>query len=95
MYTPILEVTYVSSLWEGYSRLFEIAVGLVFFDMPHAGGSESLVALGKTCARNVTALSSALSNDIMEAVQHGLLFSDVPQENGRHQLTSYKIARKE
>jgi len=69
--------------------------GLVFFDTPHSGGNESLVALGKTCAHNVTALSFTPSNDIMEAAQHGSLFSDVPQENWRHQLTSYKIARKE
>jgi len=45
----------------------------------------------KTCARIVTALSTKPSNDVMEAVQHGSLFSDILQENWRHQLTSYKI----
>ena len=65
--------------------------GLVFFGTPHAGGNEALVTLGKTCARIVTALSTNPSNDIMEAVQLGSLFSDVLQENWRHQLTSYKI----
>jgi hypothetical protein len=65
--------------------------GLMFFGTPHAGGKDFLVKLGKTCARIMTAISTNPSNDIMQALQKGSLFSDILQENWRHQLNSYKI----
>ena len=64
---------------------------LLFFGTPHEGGKESLLSLGSACARIVTAISTNPSNDLMEVLRSGSLFSDVLQENWRHQLSSYKI----
>ena len=65
--------------------------GLAFFGTPHGGGKETLVTLGNACARVVSALSTNPSNDIMEVLRSGSLFSDILQESWRHQLSSYKI----
>lgn len=65
--------------------------GLAFFGTPHGGGKETLVSLGSACARIVTAVSTNPSNDIMEVLRSGSLFSDILQESWRHQLSSYKI----
>jgi hypothetical protein len=65
--------------------------GLVFFGTPHAGGKNALVTVGKICGRIVTMVSPNPPNDIMQALQKGSLFTDVLQENWRHQLNSFKI----
>ena len=65
--------------------------GLAFFGTPHGGGKETLVTFGNACARVVSAISTNPSNDIMEVLRSGSLFSDILQESWRHQLSSYKI----
>ena len=65
--------------------------GLAFFGTPHAGGDDALVALGKASIRIVRGLFRNPPNDIMQAVTHGSLYTDILQENWRHQLNLYKI----
>ncbi|KAH6662032.1 hypothetical protein B0J14DRAFT_645554 [Halenospora varia] len=74
-----------------YSSIKKATRSLVFFGTPHAGGSDKLVTMGRICSRIVTTVSTNPSNDILEAVTPGSLFSDVLDENFRHQLLSYKI----
>lgn len=77
---------------EDHSVLIKEAV--VWSSSPHLMRevcNDNLFTFGKACARILTALSTDPSNDILQAVQQGSLFSDVLQENWRHELTSYKI----
>ena len=66
-------------------------VGIVFFGTPHCGGNDSLVKLGNASIRIVRGLFRHPPNDIMEALKNGSLYTDILQENWRHQLNSYKI----
>ena len=63
----------------------------MFFGTPHAGGKDSLVRFGTACVGIMRAFSTNPSNDIMQALQKGSLFSDILQENWKQQLSSYKI----
>lgn len=65
--------------------------GLIFFGTPHSGGADGLVKMGKVASCIVTSLSINPPNDIMEAVKHGSLYSDILQESFRQQLLNYKI----
>src|ERR1700761_9086521 len=65
--------------------------GLVFFGTPHSGGANGLVQMGRIASRIVTSLSTNPRNDLMEAVTHGSLYSDILQEGFRQQLLNYKI----
>ena len=66
--------------------------GLIFFGTPHGGpGKDWKIVLGKTCVRIVQATPGTPSNDIMEALRKGSLFSDALQSQWRHQLRCYKI----
>src|SRR6266487_1965913 len=65
---------------------------LVFFGTPHRGPvNSSLVSFGKLCARLVQKLPGNRPNDIMDALEDGLLFSDTLKDHFRHQLESYRI----
>jgi hypothetical protein len=64
----------------------------MFFGTPHAGPTvDAKVWFGKLCARVAKNLISQPTNDIMEALEKNSIFSDVLQENWRHQLESYQI----
>ena len=63
----------------------------MFFGTPHGGANETLVAFGEACAKMVRTIMVNPSKDIMKALKHGSLFSDVLQEGWRHQLSLYKI----
>ncbi|RFU27200.1 hypothetical protein B7463_g9151, partial [Scytalidium lignicola] len=66
--------------------------GLVFFGTPHAGATdEAKVVFGKICARVAKKVIGHPQNDIMEALEKNSLFSDILQENWRHQLERYQI----
>ena len=65
--------------------------GLAFFGTPHEGGDERLVALGATTARIASALHVQPSNDLIETLKKGSLFSDLLAEQWRHHLESYRL----
>lgn len=64
---------------------------LTFFGTTSWWRKKSLVTFGSACARILTALSTNPSNDNMEVLRSGSLFSDILQEVWRHQLGSYRI----
>ena len=66
--------------------------GLVFFGTPHGGpGSNWQVVFGKTCVKIAQSIPGKTSNDLMEALKRGSLFSDALQNQWRHQLKHYEI----
>jgi hypothetical protein len=66
--------------------------GLMFFGTPHSGPTNDLkVKFGKACVGIAQSMPWKVSNDIMEALKKGSLFSDVLQEHWRHQLEQYQI----
>jgi hypothetical protein len=65
--------------------------GLAFFGTPHAGGNDTLVSFGRSCANIVNAVTRSAPNDLMEAVSSGSLYTDILQETWRHQLNDYRI----
>ena len=71
--------------------LLAIRTGLAFFGTPHAGGDERLVALGAAAARIASALHVQPSNDLIETLKKGSLFSDLLAEQWRHHLESYQL----
>ncbi|KAH6669960.1 hypothetical protein B0J14DRAFT_545730 [Halenospora varia] len=75
-----------------YREVKEATRCLAFFGTPHGGPSDDLgIRFAKACVAIVHALPGIPSNDIMEALKKGSLFSDVLQENWRHQLGQYSI----
>ena len=71
--------------------LLAIRTGLAFFGTPHEGGDERLVALGAAAARIASALHMQPSNDLIETLKKGSLFSDLLAEQWRHHLESYQL----
>ena len=72
--------------------LISQSYGLIFFGTPHGGpGKDWRTVLGKTCVRIVQSTPGRTSNDVMEALEKGSLFSDALQSQWRHQLRCYKI----
>ena len=66
--------------------------GLMFFGTPHAGPTEDAkVKFGKICARVANKVVGDPKNDLMQALEKNVLFSEVLQENWRHHLESYRI----
>ena len=74
-----------------YTAIRTASTGLAFFSTPHGGGNASLVALGSAAARVASALHVQPSNDLIETIKSGSLFSDLLAEQWRHQLESYQI----
>ncbi|KAL5610838.1 hypothetical protein FOBRF1_006955 [Fusarium oxysporum] len=74
-----------------YLSIRQATTGLLFFGTPHGGGNRSLVALGSLAARATTKLGFTAKSDIVEALKHGSIFTDVLKEGFRHQLMDYRI----
>jgi hypothetical protein len=72
-------------------RLTQHRRGLAFFGTPHAGGNDTLVSFGRSCAAIVNTVMRSAPNDLMEAVSSGSLYTDILQESWRHQLNDYRI----
>jgi hypothetical protein len=69
-----------------------LSFGLVFFGTPHDGPTvDTKVRFGKICAAIAQALPGNPSNDIMQALEKGTLFSDHLHEHFRQQLEQYQI----
>ena len=65
---------------------------MVFFGTPHSGPTNDLkVKFGKACVAIAQSLPWSASNDTMEALKKGSLFSDILTEQFRHQLENYRI----
>lgn len=71
--------------------LLAIRTGLAFFGTPHEGGDGRLVALGAAAAHIASALHVQPSNDLIETLKKGSLFSDLLAEQWRHHLESYQL----
>ena len=71
--------------------LLAIRTGLAFFGTPHEGGDERLITLGEAAARIASALHVQPSNDLIETLKQGSLFSDLLAEQWRHHLESYQL----
>ncbi len=66
--------------------------GVVFFGTPHGGpGNDWKIAFGKASVSIAHSLPGVQSNDIMEGLKSGSLFSDALQSQWRHQLSHYQI----
>jgi hypothetical protein len=63
----------------------------MFFGTPHDGGDRTLVALGSAAARVATKLHAQPSNDLIETLKSGSMFSDILGELWRQQLLNYNI----
>ncbi|KAI3535789.1 hypothetical protein CSPX01_11127 [Colletotrichum filicis] len=74
-----------------YNPIKDYTRGLAFFATPHGGGNETLVSYGAKCARVINFITNSHQNDLMEAVTSGSLYSDMLQENWKHQLNNYRI----
>lgn len=59
--------------------------GLMFFGTPHEGPTnDAKVKLGRTCVAIAQSMPGNSSNDIMETLKKGSLFSDMLQEHFRY-----------
>ncbi len=75
-----------------YIRTKLRSFGLVFFGTPHSGPTDDLkVKFGTACVKVAQSMPWKVSNDIIEALTKGSLFSDVLYEQWRHQLEQYQI----
>ncbi|CZR62148.1 uncharacterized protein PAC_12045 [Phialocephala subalpina] len=75
-----------------YTDIKQATFGLMFFGTPHSGPTDDLkVKFGRACVKIAQSLPWKVSNDIMEALKKGSLFSDVLSEHWRHQLEQYQI----
>lgn len=74
-----------------YNVIHTSTSGLAFFGTPHEGGDERLVALGAAAARIASALHVQPSNDLIETLKKGSLFSNLLTEQWRHHLESYQL----
>jgi Putative serine esterase (DUF676) len=74
-----------------YGHLLEATSGLIFFSTPHAGGKDAMVRLGDIASKIARAVLFQSSNDTLEALKDGSMFSDILKEQFRHQLESYQI----
>jgi hypothetical protein len=62
----------------------------VFFGTPHAGPTNDLqVKFWRACVAIAQSIPGNVSNDVMEALKKGSLFSDMLYDNWRHQLEKY------
>ena len=64
----------------------------MFFGTPHFGPADHWkIKIGKTCVKIAQSLPGSVSNDVMQALEKGSLFSDSLQSHGRHQLECYQF----
>jgi hypothetical protein len=72
--------------------LTDSSFGLVFFGTPHDGPTvDTKVRFGRICTAIAQGLPGNPSNDMMQALEKGTLFSDHLHEHFRQQLEQYQI----
>ena len=75
-----------------YRDIQEATYGIMFFGTPHSGpGDGWQIMFAQASVRIAQSLPGRTSNDIMEALKKGSLFSDQLQNQWRHQLDHYRI----
>ena len=75
-----------------HKNIIDSTFALVFMGTPHSGPTNnSKIAFGKVCAKVVEKVYGSATNDLIQAVENGSLFSDILKENWRHQLERYQI----
>ncbi|KAI0849693.1 hypothetical protein F5Y00DRAFT_48651 [Daldinia vernicosa] len=65
--------------------------GLVFFATPHYGGDGTLVTLGDVVCKIAKSLGFWRGESVLETLKRKSIFSDIMQEQWRHQLEQYYI----
>ncbi|KAF7173966.1 hypothetical protein CNMCM6106_008069 [Aspergillus hiratsukae] len=76
---------------EKYTPIKDATVGLAFFATPHDGADETLVKLGNAAAKLAESLGFRKGDNILETLKSGSIFTDIMQDNWRHQLPNYDI----
>ncbi|ETS73696.1 hypothetical protein PFICI_14642 [Pestalotiopsis fici W106-1] len=74
-----------------YTSIKSATSGLVFFATPHNGGDWKLVSLGGVAAKIATRSGFQKGDDVIEVLKKGSMFSDIMEEQWRHQLLMYDI----
>jgi triacylglycerol esterase/lipase EstA (alpha/beta hydrolase family) len=74
-----------------YTPIKDATTGLAFFATPHRGGDWKLVSLGGVVAKIATAVGFQKGDDVLETLKNGSIFSEIMQEQWRHQLLHYHI----
>lgn len=74
-----------------YEPIIDATTGLAFFATPHHGGDWKLVSLGGVVAKIATTVGFQKGDDVLETLKKGSIFSDIMQEQWRHQLDKYNI----
>lgn len=74
-----------------YMLIKEVTTGLAFFATPHRGGNWKLVSLGRLATKIATTMGFQKGDDVIETLKDGSIFSDIMQEQWRHQLLEYNI----
>ncbi len=74
-----------------YTPINDATTGLAFFATPHHGGNSMLVSLGGIVAKIATTMGFQKTDDVLETLKSGSIFSEIIQEHWRHQLFKYDI----
>lgn len=74
-----------------YTPIKDATTGLAFFATSHNGGDRRLVSLGGMVAKIATALGFQKGDDVLETLKSGSIFSEIMQQNWRHQLLKYEF----
>lgn len=74
-----------------YTPIKDATSGLVFFATPHNGGDWKLVSLGGLAAKIATSAGFQKGDNVLKTLKAGSIFSDIMQEQWRHQLLRYDI----
>jgi len=74
-----------------YTPIKDATTGLAFFATPHQGGDAMLVSLGSLVIKIATTVGFQKGDDVLETLKSGSIFSEIMQEQWRHQLLKYDI----
>jgi triacylglycerol esterase/lipase EstA (alpha/beta hydrolase family) len=74
-----------------YTSIKVATTGLAFFATPHHGGDALLVSLGGVVTKIAAAIGFQKGDDVLETLKSGSIFSEIMQEQWRHQLLKYDI----
>ena len=74
-----------------YTSIKDATSGISFFATPHTGGDWRLVSLGSLAAKMASKAGFKRGESVMETLKEGSIFSDIMQDQWRHQLESYDL----
>ncbi|CAG8956640.1 hypothetical protein HYFRA_00011951 [Hymenoscyphus fraxineus] len=76
---------------ETYQHIYDATACLAFFGTPHEGGSGGMVRAGKTATKIALRLGFQQGDNIIETLDKGSMFTDILQNNFRHQFDNYRM----